>query len=117
MEQKLRRKEQVETRQRFRTGLIKQILELTIPKIAENTKGRKASMRDLAEVMRPVMDQYRDSDMTRKMLGIENHEDWDSFFDEVVNIVFRKVEEKNKKETADSPVSPRTQGLKQKNLF
>jgi hypothetical protein len=117
MEQKSRQREQTETRRQFRFGLIRHILKLTVPKIVENTRGKDASMKDLAEVMRPIMDQYQDSDMTRKMLGIENYEDWDSFFDEVVNIVFRKVKDEKEKETADSSVSLKSQDLKQKNLF
>jgi hypothetical protein len=117
MERNSRQKEQEETRRQFRSGLIKQILELTVPKIVKNTIGREASMRDLAEVMRPVMDQYQDSEMTRKMLGAVDFEEWDRFFDEVVRIVARQVRQEKQKNISKEAIPHKSQGLKQKNLF
>lgn len=117
MEQKLRQKEQTEARQKFRSSLIKKILELSVPKILENTKGRDVSTRDLAEVMRPIMDQYQDSDMTRKMLGAVDFEEWDRFFDDVVRIVAKKVHQEKQKNISSEDFPLKSKDLKQKNLF
>jgi len=119
MTNKLEKKASIspEARKNFKDSLIDHILALSVAKIVADTKGRDVDERDLAEVMGDMMKQYKDSDMTRKMLGIENYEEWDSFFDEVINIVFRKVREAKKNEIpADSPPL-KSQNLKQKKLL
>ena len=106
-----------EARKNFKNSLIQHILELSVPKIVANTKGRDVEERDLAEVMGDNMRQYKESDMTRKILGIKNYKEWDSFFDEVVDTVLNKVREEKQKNSSGNTGPLRSQNLKQKDLF
>jgi len=106
-----------ETQKGFKNSLINHILELSVDQIVANTKGRDANEHDLAEVMGDMMKEYKTSDMTKKMLGVKNYGDWDSFFDEVADIVFKKVQEAKTKEIPVSSPELKSENLKQKELF
>lgn len=124
-----------ETRQNFKKSLISHILSLAIPKILENCAEKNSiEEKDVAEEIGWMIEGYKKSDMVARMLDIEGYEDWDVFRDEITDIVKSRAREAKKKREysapernaemteAESAVSensplPRSENLKQKNLF
>lgn len=106
-----------ELRKRFKDSLIDTIIELTVPKVVENTKGREFDDRDIALVLTPIMDEYDSSNSIREQLEIGDYKAWERFSDEVTSILRRKIRiaKLNSNEISDS--APKTgQSLDQKTL-
>lgn len=83
-----------ETRKRFEDSLISHIVFEAVPEILKNCEGKeRINDRDIGEVVGRMIDGYKNSDATLRILGLKNYEDQDAFFDHVINIVTRKARE------------------------
>lgn len=91
IEKEFRKNREIEARENFRRDLIAKVLELSVGKILENTHGRPILLKDIAEVVRPIIDEYENSDATRMMIGAQSQEDWNLFFDETISALQRKL--------------------------
>lgn len=106
-----------ELRKKFKDSLIDTIIELTVPKVLENTKGREFDDRDIALVLTPIMDEYHSSNPIREQLEIDDYKAWERFSDEVVDILRRKIRTAKLNSNEISDNTPKvSQNLDQKKL-
>jgi hypothetical protein len=80
-----------EARKQSKDSLIEHIFELTFQKAREKSKGATPTDVEIKEEFWLIMDQYKKSETVKEMLGIDDYQDWDSFFDEVSNKLIRKL--------------------------
>lgn len=80
-----------ETRKQSKDSLIEHIFELTFQKAHEKSKGADPTDTEIKEEFSLIMDRYNKAETVKEMLGIDDYQDWDSFFDEVSNILIRKL--------------------------
>ncbi len=78
-----------ESRKQSKDSLIEHIFELTFRKAREKSKGVDPTNAEIKEEFSLIMDRYKQAETVKKMLGINDYQDWDSFFDEVSNKLIR----------------------------
>jgi len=106
-----------ELRKRFKDSLIDTIIELTVSRVLENTKGREFDDRDISLVLTPIMDEYNSSNPIKEQLKIDDYKAWERFSDEVVDILRRKIRTAKSNSNEISDNTPKvSQNLDQKKL-
>lgn len=83
-----------ETRKRFEDSLISHVIFEAVPEILRNCENKKEiDDRDIGQVIGWMIDDYKNSNLTGRILGFKDYRDRDAFFDHVSNIVTRKARE------------------------